>query len=404
MVVGPSVRVTPGPGDAARPACDTLPGVPSVLLLHPSDELYGSDRMVAAVVTALRGRYSCTVVLPRDGALGALVRAAGAEVVVEPLPVLRKALLTPRGLAGFLAGAPGAVLRIVRLVRRVRPDVCYVNTVTIPLALLACRLAGRPVVCHVHEAERDAPAAVALALTAPLLLARRVVAISAAAADFAAGRLPVLRRRTTVVLNAVEPPGVPDPLPAERPRPLRLLQIGRWSERKGTDVAVAALAEARQRGVDAELDVVGGAFPGYEWFEERIREQARTLGVVDEVRFRPFVDDPAPVYAATHVVVVASRTEPFGLVAVEGMLHGRVVLGSDVDGLAEVLADAPASWRFPPGSASGLADRIVEVHGDWERAAAEASRARAVALRRFGPDRFSRELLAVLDGVLARSG
>ena len=38
----------------------------------------------------------------------------------------------------------------------IRPDVMYVKTVTIPLWIIAARLARKPVVVHVHEAETDA--------------------------------------------------------------------------------------------------------------------------------------------------------------------------------------------------------------------------------------------------------
>ena len=72
------------------------------------------------------------------------------------------------------------VLRGLALLRRCRPDVLYVSTVTVPLWVLLARLLRIPVVCHVHEAERQAQ---------PLL--RRVLALPAWAATAVDRQQPV---------------------------------------------------------------------------------------------------------------------------------------------------------------------------------------------------------------------
>ncbi|RFU40667.1 glycosyltransferase family 1 protein, partial [Actinomadura logoneensis] len=152
------------------------------MLAHPSPDLYGSDRMLVESVRGLARDRSVLVTLPAEGPLSQALRDAGARVEVLPVPVLRKSCMTPAGMVRLALGTARALPAAWRLLRRERAAALYVNTVTIPLWLVAARLARVPALCHVHEAEDGVPAPVRAALAAPLRLARSVVVNSRASA------------------------------------------------------------------------------------------------------------------------------------------------------------------------------------------------------------------------------
>ncbi|MFH6780020.1 glycosyltransferase, partial [Clavibacter michiganensis] len=156
----------------------------TILVAHPSAELYGSDRVLLESVAGLVSAGARTVVtLPTDGPLVAALTGVGATVHRAPTPVLRKSMLRPRGFAALVGQSVRGLSAGLGLVRRTRPDAVYVNTVTIPLWILVGRLAGRPVLAHVHEAEGSASRAVGTALALPLALATSVVANSRYSVD-----------------------------------------------------------------------------------------------------------------------------------------------------------------------------------------------------------------------------
>ena len=371
-----------------------------ILITHPSAELYGSDRVALESTRALAGRgWQVTVTLTETGPLADLVRATGAAVTTLPAPVLRKAYLSPVGLlrfAGILAArTPG----MVRLLRSVRPEVVYVSTVTVPWWIVLARVFGCRVVVHVHEAEDDVPRLVRLALAAPLLLAHRIVANSAASRDTLARSIPRLRRRTDVVDNGVPgPPSLTGPRPELVP-PVRLGLVGRVSPRKGTDVAVAALALLRRRGVDAELDLVGGVFAGYEWFADDVRAQVAREGLDGAVRWRGVLPEVWAALREVDVALVPSRVEPFGNAAVEAMLAGRPVVATRTQGLREIVRPGENGEVADPGDAASLAEAILRVVLDWPAARDRAAAARVEAERRFSPDRYRERIAGVLDDV-----
>ncbi|GAA3945111.1 glycosyltransferase family 4 protein [Actinomadura viridis] len=359
-----------------------------VVLAHPSPDLYGSDRMLVESVRALVPSRRVVVTLPADGPLSQVLRDAGAEVEILPVPVLRKAYMSPLGLVRLAAAALRALPRARRLLRRTGAEAVYVNTVTIPLWLVAARLARVPALCHVHEAEDGVPGPVRAALTAPLRLARTVVVNSRASA----AALGAAGRRSEIIYNGVdEPPAVTEPR-AVPTGPVRIVLVGRLSPRKGSDVAVRAAGLLRERGYDATLTLVGDVFPGYEWFEQELRELAGDAlrdGSVVLAGFRSSVWDS---FAEADVAIVPSRVEPFGNVAVEAMLAGRPVVAAASQGLVEIVADGENGVLVPADDPAALAGGIARLLDDWDGALAMAKRARADAARRFGKDRYHREL------------
>jgi glycosyltransferase involved in cell wall biosynthesis len=358
----------------------------TVVLAHPSPDLYGSDRMLVESARALTPGHRVIVALPSDGPLSSVLREAGAEVVVLPVPVLRKSSMTPLGLMRLAFAASRALPRAWRLLRRERAAALYVNTVTIPLWLVAARLARVPALCHVHEAEDGVPGPVRAALSMPLRLARTVVVNSRASA----AALGSAGRNAQIIYNGVEEPPEPVAPPRAEPGPpARIALVGRLSPRKGSDVAVQAVRLLRERGYDATLTLIGDIFPGYEWFEEELRTMAGGDEGVVFAGFRPSVWNS---FAEADIAIVPSRVEPFGNVAVEAMLAGRPVVASATQGLVEIVTDGENGVLAAPGDAGALAAAIARLLDDWDGALAMAKRAGADAATRFGKDRYHREL------------
>ncbi|HLT61064.1 MAG TPA: glycosyltransferase [Microlunatus sp.] len=344
---------------------------PRVLLAHPSADLYGSDRMMIESAEGLRADgCRVTVVLPYRGPLVAELEHRGFPVLTCGLPALRKSILNPEGLVRFGLDTIRHAGAALRLIRRHGADLVYVNTLVVPGWLLLARLAGRRVVCHIHEAERRLPRTVRRLLTAPIALADRVIANSRFTACVLAGTLPGARQRTEVVHNGLEFPAATPPREELAGR-ARLIFCGRLSARKGPQTAIAAVRELTDRGIDVELDLVGSPVSGQESFEAELRAQAAPLG--DRVRFLGFRADAADLFAGADIALVPSvGDESYGNVAVEAAAAARPVVIAGQPGLAEAVGSLPSVRVVPPDRPERLADAISDVIKDWDAVAAAA--------------------------------
>ncbi|SEO79247.1 glycosyltransferase family 4 protein [Trujillonella endophytica] len=370
---------------------------PPLLVVHPGSELYGADRMLAESAAALAERYTVTVVLPGPGPLVAELESLGVRVRTCPMPVLRHAAMRPAGALRLLADALRGAWPAVRLLRRDGVAGVYVSTLTLPSWPLLARLAGRRAICHVHEAERSQSRLLRRGMALCPALAHRVVANSAFTLETLAEVAPRLRRRSTVVHNAVRGPASVVPARPELDGPLRLLFVGRLSPRKGPQVAIATLEALLARGVDARLDLLGSVFPGYEWFERELRATVAAAGLEERVEFLGFRSDVWPHLAAADIALVpAVGDESFGNTAVEAVLAARPLVVSAHSGLREAVAGYAAVQAVDPGRPDDWADAVVRVAEDWTRLRAAALDDAAEARRRHAPSRYAADLLAAV--------
>lgn len=381
--------------------------MPHLLVAHPSADLYGSDlQLLETVVAAREGGWDVTVTVPGPGPLVARLEAVGARVVTDArTPVLRKSALTPLGLVRLGAVALRSVVTGHTVLRRLRPAVVLVNTLTIPTWLVAARLARVPAVCHVHEAEDSVSRVLQRGLVAPLRLATTLLVNSRASSDVLTAVDARLARRIVVVHNGVPDAGAPAPLRERRAGdPAHLALVARISPRKGVDVALEAVALLRAEGRDVTLDVCGTPFPGYEPFEDELRARAAQPDLAGAVRLRGYVSPTRPELDAADVVLVPSRQEPFGNTAVEALLAGRPLVASATQGLTEIVTPGRTGLLVAPGDAQDLARAVATLLDDPRRAERLAQAGRAEAVRRFGVARYRAAVRDVLDELVGSRG
>ncbi|PFG20472.1 hypothetical protein ATL40_2072 [Serinibacter salmoneus] len=383
----------------------------TAVLAHPSPDRYGSDLQALETISALVARGWRTVVaLPASGVFGPLARARGAETRIVPFPTVNRALLAPRAATAFAYRSAGALGPITRGLRHLRPEAVLVNTLTEPIWPLAAALTGVPCLVHVHEAEQDAGRLARTALASQLLLADRVVVNSEAAARALTEVLPGLDSRLQRIYNGVPGPGshTRESRDLTRggarsahgdPGAARIALLGRLSPRKGTDVALEAVAALRSSGRRVHLDLYGEVFEGYEWFEEQLRRRAAQPDLAGAVSFHGYVRPIWSALSASALVIVPSRTEPFGNVAVEAMLAGRPVIASRVQGLAEIVRDGVTGLQVTPGDPGDLAHAIARALEDPAFAARLADAGRRDAKERFSVTRYRTEIANALEAI-----
>ncbi len=374
-----------------------------ILLVHPTAELYGSDRVFLASVSAMmQAGHTVFVSLAEAGPLEAELRSRGAEVLVCPSPILRKSIFTPRGFVHAVTESLRGITQGSRLIRQLQPELIYVNTITIPLWNMLAKMHRIPLLVHVHEGEASTGALMRKALALPLFAADAIVANSNFSAGVIKSSFKRLGARIQVLYNAVPGPSTPEPVRTELAGPLRLAYIGRLSPRKGVDVAIDALSILKQRGVDAELDLIGAVYSGYEWYQDQLHEQVRDYELETKVRFRGFKEEIWDLVAQSDIVVVPSRAdEPFGNTAVEAILAGRPVIASETTGLIEAIAGYQAGTPVKANDPVALANAVQNMMATWADMQERLTRDLQTAKKRHSVDAYTDYLSEIVDQIIS---
>lgn len=155
-----------------------------------------------------------------------------------------------------------------------------------------------------------------------------LVAISRGVQDAIVKFLPFLESKSEVIYNGTETPDQVCNFSASR-QEIKLLHVGSHSEQKNVELLIKVLARLPDKFV---LTLVGQG--------ERTQgliNLAESLGVSSRVSFEGWQNDVAPYYRKSELLVVPSKWEGFGLIAVEAASYSLPVIGSKVEGLDEVL-------------------------------------------------------------------
>ena len=141
------------------------------------------------------------------------------------------------------------------------------------------------------------------------------------------------------------------------PDEARLLYVGQLIRGKGVDLLLHALARLAP---EYRLDVLGTGNADAE-----LRLLAHRLGVAHRVTFHGWTPSSrtGAHFDASRIVVVPSRwPEPFGMVGVEAMAHGRAVVGFDVGGISDWLEHGVTGLLAPEQNVAEFARAIEVLH------------------------------------------
>ena len=284
-----------------------------------------------------------------------------------------KGVVDRQGITFFQAGWHDAVETGVRLARRWEPDIIHLHTAMVwPVAQAIQARTAKPLVYHVHSVDRaeyeigEEPypwLAHSEAQEEAIASADRLIALSRDERDLLARYYPKVQHRIRVVGNGIDDSGVATRAAARGRAPDMpvVLYSGRLVERKGIRELLAAIPGVIEAAPNCRFVLAGGPPPlrgaevAAQWLTPELEPH---LG---RIHFTGWLS-PSELYRwyrAADILVVPSRYEPFGMVILEGMLHGLPIVAANVGGPAEILEHGRTGLLFAPRDADGLGEALV---------------------------------------------
>ena len=162
------------------------------------------------------------------------------------------------------------------------------------------------------------------------------------------------------------------------------------------------MSRLRREGVDVTLTFVGSVFPGYEWFEMRLRQRCTALGLEGAVTFAGFVSDTGPFYDRADVVAMPSTVESLGNVALEAAAWSRPVVASAVGGLMESVVDGQTGILVPSGDIDALTSALRRLALDSGLREALGHNGAERVRREFSPAQYADGIVAAVSAATSR--
>ncbi len=295
-------------------------------------------------------------------------------------------------------------LAIARILKARRIDLVHLNNAVRSHrgGIMASRLVGVPCVCHVRIFDRFE------AVDRPLLrFVNYFVYMSRALEAHVRARWP--NAVGSVIYDGLELAEYLRPYDVAEvraefglsPGDFVVGNVGRLVGWKGQDTFIHALAEIGDRAPNLKALIVGKPDRGKESYLEELKALTEACGLEQRVVFTGFRLDVPRLLAAMDVVVhSSSRPEPFGIVVIEGMAAGKPMIATRAGGPLDSIDDGVDGLLVPLRDPKAMAQAILSLYEDREKASRLGASARRKALKRFTVQRFAAEIQGVFDSLL----
>ncbi|MFD3269542.1 glycosyltransferase family 4 protein [Paenibacillus dendritiformis] len=333
------------------------------------DYITGAEKHLLFLAHELSIWYECIIIVPQEGRLSALARAAGIRSEIMPCPLMYSLIRPDADLPEEWERWKRApeFEAIVELLRHMQPDIVLTNTAIHPLPAAAAASLGIPALWVINETIADTPHT---SLAAALISSH---------ADGIIGT-------SETTLQPIRPAAAPIYLlpPSWHPNSLQIRSWPHFRRSKRKELGIAAghvligyIAAAiyPEKGLDhfvrmalqvanqrpfARFVIIGE--PTDHGYYDACLGMIANSPYADRFRVIRFEASVQHVYPAMDIVVVPSLLpEGFGLTALEGMIFGKAVITYASGGLAEIQAATKNSaYSIETGNVGRLAQAVVD--------------------------------------------
>jgi glycogen(starch) synthase len=258
-------------------------------------------------------------------------------------------------------------------VRRWGADVLHLHSFWLwPIAQALRDRLGLPLVYTVHSLDRaeyelgaGPPQCIGqwIEQEAVIYGADIVISLTRHERELLAQYCPGVDDRIRIVGNGIEDAPIRWPTERTRRPAPTVLFSGRFVDRKGIWELIGAIGIVLAVAPDVRFVLAGGhrGCPAEQMEAWLLPDSLRPYR--SQIRFTGWLtpQQMAEEYRAADILVVPSWYEPFGMVVLEGMIHGLAVAAAAVGGPAEILRDGETGLLFPPCDAEALAQAILRV-------------------------------------------
>jgi len=153
--------------------------------------------------------------------------------------------------------------------------------------------------------------------------------------------------------------------------------------------------------VRAQVADAGFVIAGEGSLMDSLRGLASELGIANDVFFIGRCDNVAELLFASDVGVLSSTAEGFANVILEYMAAGLPAVATDVGGVREAIAEAQTGYIVPSGDHESMADRIIQLLQNPDRARNMGARGKIIVADKFASEHHLKNTLELYDELLS---
>ena len=350
----------------------------TILIIHQSAELYGSDKTMLYFLSELdETKYLPIIVLPFDGPLKSELEKNNIKVVIAPVLKIYRKMFTPKNIFKFIKEYYQGIKALDSLNKQYKFDLVYTHTLAALIGILFAKKRKIKHLWHVQEIIAK-PKILNFLFKRSLSLDcnHKVVYDSIATMNFWIENNQKLANKSEAVWNGVETKNIKSFTDFEIQEvrenfffsskdEIVISLIGRINSWKGQQLLLKSFNQLIKKYNNIKLVYLGSAPPNQENFEIELKNQILEFGLVNKVVVIPFQKEIEKFWNSIDIAVVPStEPEPFGMVVIEAMLAKKPVIASNHGGPTEIIIQNETGLLFEPNNHNSLSNALEKLIQD----------------------------------------
>ncbi|MED1471924.1 glycosyltransferase family 4 protein [Bacillus salipaludis] len=335
----------------------------TILFLHSSSELYGSDRSLLNLIKNIDKKiFAVSVILPENGPLvNELKNINNVDVVIKNIATLRRKHLSIKGLIQYAINLIDSLFFLISIIVKKRINIVYTNTSVVFPGGIAAKLLGRKSIWHIREIidnrfERKVVSKIVNLFSDTIIANSKATALA----------ISQNSEKVKVVYNAIESSqskGITQKFTTKDSIVIGMAgRINRW---KGQKLFVDMAEKVLKGNNTVQFVIAGDVYKGEDHILDDLREYIMNKDLQSKIKLLGQVDDMDSFYKNIDIFILPSiQPEPFGLVVLEAMERGIPVVATNHGGPVEIIENNVDGFLVDYIDASEMSKVVLKLVSD----------------------------------------
>lgn len=336
-----------------------------VLIVHPSSDLYGSDKILINILKNMNN-INYTLIIPQNGPLIDILKKEFPNIklyIYGQLPIIARKNFGIIGIFNFIISMINFSF-FLKKNNLSNPDILYCNTLaTTPISIF---FHNTYKIIHVHEILNNRSIIHKIINKTAIKLYQKVICVSQAVSNNLKKVASANQKNKIITLhNGIsfrESKLDTTQKFKVNEEKINFALIGRIKpEQKGQILFINSIAQLPKNLLDkAHFYLIGSTVKGQEYMLEEVKKTIQSLNLEHCIEIVPFIKNIETVYKSIDVSVVPSLIEDsFPTTVLESMYFSKPVIGTEIGGIPEMIINNVTGFTFPVNDSIKLAQYIT---------------------------------------------
>ena len=335
----------------------------NILLLHSSNDLYGASKIFLQLIDLFLSKdFNIHVVLPEKGKLDDFLNQKDIKVSYNELGVLRKKYLNPLGLVNRFVSNIKAIKFLSNYIKIHSIDLVYTNTSTILCGGIAAKKNGISSLFHIHEIPRGNWLYEIFSSKIINRISHKVLVVSNSVKNH--WQKNIDKDKIERVYNGILFEKTNSSNEIDRNSDDYIItSVARLIPYKGHLYLIDIADELMKKSKKFKFLIVGDTLPSYAYYEKRLKQKVKNLGLENQILFMGFRNDISSILKQSDLFIhPAIAPDPLPTVLFESLYNNLPSVATNLGGAIEILDNGKNGLLIPYNDPKKAADLINEYY------------------------------------------